>query len=208
MSRYPSDLPSRLAQSLSWALHPILLPLYLVAALFTMTPYALFAGRMQLWMGGTLVLFGTLLPALSVGLLYRFGRLRDLRIEERADRILPLAIGALCYLICAACLARVEAAHFLRKLALAAACCEAMCGVVSLRWKISLHLTGMGAAVALLVVMNLLGLRPMFRPMLVAMVMSGLLASARLYLGRHNPWQLSAGFGGGLLLTLLVMLFL
>ena len=204
---YPNLLKT-LAQSLSWALHPILLPLYLVAALFTLTPFALFAGPVQLYLGGSLVLFGTLLPAVSVGLLYRFGRLRDLRIDDRADRILPLAIGALCYLLCAWCLSRVGAAHFLRKLALAAACCEAMCGLVSLRWKISLHLTGMGATVALLVVMNLLGLRPMFRPLLVALVASGLLASARLYLGRHNPWQILAGFGGGLLLTLLILLFL
>ena len=39
----------------------------------------------------------------------------------------------------------------------AAACCEVLCLVVSFYWKISLHLTGMGAVVALLVVMNVVG---------------------------------------------------
>ena len=197
-----------LAQSLSWALHPIVLPLYLVAALFSMTAFALFPLRAQLFFGGMLVLFGTVLPAVSVGLLYRFGRLKDLQLDDRADRILPLAIGAVCYLLCALLLSRMAAAYFLWKLSLAAACCEAMCGVVSLRWKISLHLTGMGAVVALLIVLNLLGLRPLFRPLLVAVLMSGLLASARLYLGRHQPQQIFAGFCGGLLLTLSILLFL
>lgn len=204
----PAHTPMMLARSLSWALHPILLPLYLVAALFSMTVFALFPLRVQLYLGGSVLLFGTLLPALAVALLYRTGLLRDLRIGERRQRILPLAIGTLCYLLCVLAVSRVGEALFLRKFALAAACCEAMCCLVSLRWKISLHLTGIGSAVALLIVMNIIGIQLMFRPLLVAILAGGLLASARLYLGYHNPLQLLAGFCGGLTLTLFVLLFL
>lgn len=72
----------------------------------------------------------------------------------------------------------------------AAACCEAMCFVVSLRWKISLHLTGMGAIVALLVVMNVVGVGNMLIPLAAAILCAGALASARLYLGVTIPDRL------------------
>ena len=203
----PENSPAILAQSLSWALHPIVLPLYLVAALFSMTSFALFPSGMRLYLCGSVLLFGTALPAFLIGLLYRTGRLKDLRIDERRQRILPLVIGTLCYLLCALLIARVGQALFLRKIVLAAGCCEAMCCLVTLRWKISLHLTGMGAAVALFAVMNIIGIRVMFRPLLIAILASGLLASARLYLGRHEPRPLLAGFCGGGAIMLLVLLF-
>ena len=91
---------------------------------------------------------------------------------------------------------------------LAAACCEVMCLVVSRYWKISLHLTGMGAVVALFVVMNILGVGNMTVPLMVAILLSGALASARLYLGCHNGRQVLAGFCGGFVVTVLAVLFL
>lgn len=208
MSRPLSDLLTVLSRSLSWALHPLVLPLYLAALLFSMTAFALFPWRLQLYLGGAVLLGGTVLPAAAVVVLRLRGRLKDLRLTDRRDRILPLAIGTLCYLLAALAVARVGQALFLRKFMLAAACCEAMCCLVSMRWRISLHLTGMGSVVALLVVLNVLGLPALFRPLLLAVVASGLLASARLTLGRHDLRQLAAGFCGGFALTLAALLFL
>ena len=122
--------------------------------------------------------------------------------------MLPLAAGLVCYLLCAYTLSRIPSADFLRKFMLAAACCEAMCLIVSRYWKISLHLTGMGAVVALLVLMNVAGVGNMMAPLSVAVLCSGALASARLYLGCHNGWQVFAGFAGGFCLSVFAVLFL
>ena len=83
-----------------------------------------------------------------------------------------------------------------------------MCLLVSLRWKISLHLTGMGALTAMLVVMNFIGVGNMFVPLAVVVLASGALASARLYLGCHNGAQVFAGFCGGFVVAVLAVLFL
>lgn len=136
------------------------------------------------------------------------GRLSDLRIDDRRERILPLLIGAICYMMCALTLSRIESAVFLRKLMVAAACCEVMCLAVSLRWKISLHLTGMGALTAMIAVMNVIGVGKMFVPLAVVLLASGALASARLYLGCHTPQQVAAGYCGGFVVATLAMLFL
>jgi len=91
---------------------------------------------------------------------------------------------------------------------LAAACCELLCLGVSFYWKISLHLTGMGAVVALLVVMNVVGVGNMMVPLVAAVLCAGALASARLYLGCHNGRQVLAGFCGGFTVSVLAVLFL
>lgn len=195
------------AQSLSWALHPFVLPIYLLLLLFSQTAFARFSTPLQIYLIGSVLLYGVVLPFFFILLLRIRGRLTNFRIEEQRERILPLMIGAICYMLCAVTIGRIESADFLRKFMVAAGCCELMCALVTMRWKISLHLTGMGSAVALLVVMNLLALPRMFVPLLVTIGASGLLASARLYLGRHTPLQVAAGFVGGFVLSLVALFF-
>ena len=196
-----------LAQALSWALHPFVLPLYLTLLLFSQTAFAFFTPSVKYYLAGSILLYGVLLPMLSIVVLRYRGWLPDWKIAERRERLVPLMIGACCYMLCATTIGRVETAVFLRKFMVAAACCEMMCALVTTRWQISLHLTGMGAAVALLTVMNILAVPSMFVPLLWGIAAAGALASARLYLGRHTPLQLVAGFAGGFLITLTTLFF-
>lgn len=198
----------KIANTLSWVLHPFLLPVYLMAVLLTMTTFALFSPGVKFYFLWVVMLYAIIIPFLTLGVLHSLGRISDFRIDNRRERLLPLLIGTVCYVLCALTFSKIPSAIFLRKFMLAAACCEAMCFVVSLRWKISLHLTGMGAIVALLVVMNIVGVGNMLLPLSVAILGAGALASARLYLGCHNPVQIFAGFFGGFGVAMLAVLFL
>lgn len=198
----------KIANTLSWVLHPFLLPVYLMALLLTMTTFAFYSTNVKLYFMWVVALYAIIIPFLTLGILRSLGRISDFRVDDRRERLLPLLIGTVCYVLCALTFAKIPSAIFLRKFMVAAACCEAMCLVVSLRWKISLHLTGMGAIVALLVVMNVVGVGNMLIPLSVAILCAGALASARLYLGCHNPRQVAAGFFGGFCVSLLAVLFL
>ena len=198
----------KIANLLSWVLHPFLQPIYLMVLLLTMTTFAHYSIGVKLYLMWVVVLYAVLIPLLALGVLRSLGRISDFRVDNRRERILPLLIGAVCYVLCAITFAKIPSAIFLRKFMVAAACCEVMCLVVSLRWKISLHLTGMGALVALLVVMNIVGVGNMLIPLMVTILCAGALASARLYLGCHNGAQVLAGFCGGFAVALLALLFL
>lgn len=199
---------TRLAHGISWVLHPFLLPVYMIVLLLTATTFALFPANMKFYLLWVVLLYAVLIPLLVLGVLRSLGRISSYRVDDRRERLLPLLVGAVCYLLCAITLAKIPSVVFLRKFMVAAACCEVLCLVVSLRWKISLHLTGMGATVALLVVMNIVGVGHMLVPLSVAILGAGALASARLYLGCHNGMQVLAGFGGGFLVATLALLFL
>lgn len=198
----------KLSAGLSWVLHPLLLPLYMMALLLTMTAFAYYPVGVKLYLAWVVTLYTTVIPVLALGVLRSLGRISDFRVDDRRERALPLLLGAVCYVLCAVTIARVPSAIFVRKFMIAAACCEVMCLLVSLRWKISLHLTGMGAFVALLVVMNVVGAGRLLVPLTIALLGAGALASARLYLGCHNGAQVAAGFFGGFAVATLAVLFL
>ena len=184
----------KIATGISWVLHPFLLPVYLMAVLLTMTAFSHYPPNVKFYLLWVVALYAIVIPLLSLGV--------------RRERFLPLLVGAVCYVLCAITIAKIPSAIFLRKFMVAAACCEVLCLVVSFYWKISLHLTGMGAVVALLVVMNVVGVGNMLVPLMVAILCAGALASARLYLGCHNGWQVLAGFSGGFAVSVLAVLFL
>ena len=198
----------KLSTGISWGLHPFLLPIYMMAMLLTMTTFAHYPSNVKFYLLWVVVLYAVIIPVLALGELRSLGRISDYRVDDRRERMLPLLVGALCYILCAITIAKIPSAMFLRKFMVAAACCEILCLVVSLRWKISLHLTGMGAVVALLVVMNVVGVGNMMVPLMAAVLCAGALASARLYLGCHNGWQVLAGFCGGFAVSVLAVLFL
>ena len=198
----------KLSTTISWVLHPFLLPIYMMAVLLTMTTFAHYPSNVKFYLLWVVVLYAVVIPVLALGVLRSLGRISDYRVDDRRERMLPLLVGALCYILCAITIAKIPSAMFLRKFMLAAACCELLCLGVSLYWKISLHLTGMGAVVALLVVMNVVGVGNMLVPLMVAILCAGALASARLYLGCHNGWQVLAGFCGGFAVSVLAVLFL
>lgn len=198
----------KLSTGISWGLHPFLLPIYMMAMLLMMTTFAHYPSNVKFYLLWVVVLYAVIIPVLALGVLRSLGRISDYRVDDRRERMLPLLVGALCYILCAITIAKIPSAMFLRKFMVAAACCEILCLVVSLRWKISLHLTGMGAVVALLVVMNVVGVGNMMVPLMAAVLCAGALASARLYLGCHNGWQVLAGFCGGFAVSVLAVLFL
>ena len=198
----------KLSNGISWVLHPFLLPLYLIVVLLTLTVFAHYPANVKFYLLWVVVLYAMIIPLLALGVLRSLGRISDFKVDNRRERLLPLLVGAVCYVLCAITIAKIPSAIFLRKFMIAAACCEVLCFVVSFYWKISLHLTAMGAAVALLVVMNVVGVGNMMVPLVAAVLCAGALASARLYLGCHNGRQVLAGFCGGFTVSVLAVLFL
>jgi membrane-associated phospholipid phosphatase len=126
------------------------------------------------------------LPCLYVAWLVYTGRLIDMHMPVRRQRIAPLLCTAVCA-VCAALLVWVASAPpLLSGLALVNVVQAWLFLVITLHWKISLHST----TAANLAVVGLLLLGSAALP-LAALVL--LVAWARVYLGRHTVAQTVAG---------------
>ncbi len=200
--------PEKLAHGISWVFHPFLLPLYFLLVLLTCTVFSLYPWSVKFYFLWVVVLYTMLIPVLALVVLRKAGMLSDYRIDIRRERIIPLLVGTVCYILCAITIARIPSALVFRKFMIAAAVCELVSLVVSTRWKISLHMTGMGAFIALLSLLNIVDMANLLWPLVVAVLAAGMLASARLYLGCHTPVQIMAGFCSGFVVSAFVILFI
>lgn len=197
-----------LCKILSFLLHPYLVPLYIVATLlFGATTYAVLPLRFKFYILWVFGLYALILPIVIIAFVRHLGNNRFKRwFCGRRRRILPLMVGACCYILCAITLMKAPSLLFFRKMAIAAMMCEVFCLFVLPLWRVSLHMTAMGAAVAILIVLNILGVLSLFWAMLASVVLAGLLATARLYMGRNNGLQVLVGFCGGFAMSVFALL--
>lgn len=198
-------LPARIISGL---LHPFLLPTYLAVALLCCGAgyAALYPLRVRIYLLWSVLLFTAVVPALSMALLRAYGKISDMDLSVRGERIVPLLLMAVCYTLCALAVVRIPGAHSLSRFVFCGAACATFALAVSCYWKISLHLTGMGTVSALLFWIGAAG-GDTFWPLVVALTGAGALASARLRLGCHTPAQVAGGFVAGAAISSCIVLF-
>ena len=153
-------------------------------------------------------MYTAVIPLLAAGLLRSLGRISSMAVDRRRERILPLAIGIVCYVLCAVTVARIPSAMLVRKFLVAGACCELFCLAVTCYWKISLHLTAQGAVSAFLLLVTFGSVGNLTGAFALSILCAGALASARLWLGCHNICQVAAGYAGGFVVATLAVLLL
>lgn len=199
----------KLAKIFSAVLHPLLIPIYVVALLlFTNTIYSFYPMRLKVYLMWVVVLYSTVLPLLSFELIKRLFRLRGREIRRRYKTTIITLIVACCYVLFAVTMMRSPSLVIFRKIAVTALMCGVFCMGVSHLTRISYHLTAMGAAVAFFVMLNIAGEQAMFWVLLGTLLATGVIASVRLYMGRHRSLQLLEGFVGGFTICAVTMLYI
>jgi membrane-associated phospholipid phosphatase len=77
-----------------------------------------------------------------------------------------------------------------------------LCMAINTKWKISIHMLGMGSIVGLLVGLTMRYQSALLPIILSIIIVSGLVGYARLRLDAHTPGQVYAGFALGVLVML------
>lgn len=142
------------------------------------------------------------IPMLTIIGLRLSGMLKSLHMANLKDRAIPFTITCIYYII---------TAYFIRQRTefdpvlwqVLALITLAIVGLtlITFFWKMSAHMTGMGGLIAAVVV---LGLKfPNFQvlyPLLGSLILTGIVATARLYLHAHKPLEVYVGLLFGFLL--------
>lgn len=200
---------NKISKTLSVVFHPFMIPIYvMIILLFTDTVHSYYPWRVKVYLLWSVALYSLVLPVLTLALLKRLRRLRNKRLSKREFTIIALLVGATCYILCAITMMKAPSLSIFRKIAMAGVLCELFC-LASLPFaRISTHLTAMGAVVALFAMLNILGETSLFWVLLLTILCAGVLASARLYMGRNRSRQLFVGFICGFLLSVAAMMWM
>lgn len=206
---------TRLANFLSVALHPLLLPTILFLLLLFIAPIPLGAESLELLMKlavvGFVFIYTFVLPAYFVYLMKRWGLISSLKLENLKDRRLPYFVTSIIYTALGYFLYSKNSMLFPCGYILWSIAAVILClGIISLWWQISAHAAGVGGMIgALAGILGQLGEQNLFFPLLFMVILSGYVISARLALNAHTPAQVGAGFllGLGISLASIFMLF-
>jgi len=186
----------KLAQFLSIILHPVLMPTYALFMIFRLDTYILYTtipqARMAVYI---IIIFNTLImPVVISYLLITKGYIRSFEMQIRQERLIPYISNVILMMVAYYMIRHVPLPKIFSLLLLGAAASVVIAVFVNLKWKISIHMIGIGGIVGTLYGMSTILLADFRIPILISIVVAGLLGTARLSLGAHHPLQIYAGF--------------
>ena len=208
-------LTTSFARFLSVVFHPLLMPTLVFSILLFQVPNVLGVDVFPvMWRLSLLVLIfvGTFgIPALLIYYLYRSGYVQTMHLTTLADRRLPFFLTAFVYLFLAFLFAfrmelvstiAPEIAVLLGSIALSIL----LVGIISLYWQISAHSVGVSGTVGIVAgIMLKFSQTDLFIPLVLGVLLTGLVGSARLKLNAHTPAQIGAGVALGLSVSLVAV---
>ena len=197
-----------LAHFFSTILHPLLMPSIGVILLSLFSPLKYYGYSVNSSIFMFVFIFTMIIPALSIWMLYSFRVIDDYTLHNRKERTIPYLITALCYLICAVYMYFLSTPKWIM--------CFFIGGMISLiidliitkYWKISAHMTGIGGLLSLIFVLYFFGFGAPEWLFLLAILLTGILGSSRIYLNCHTLGQVLAGTFNGFVSIYLSIYFI
>ncbi|MDB4581990.1 hypothetical protein N9164_02440 [Draconibacterium sp.] len=155
-----------------------------------------------------IVLFSTgILPMLSVAILAINPRF-NINMDKSRDRIIPLLFSSVFYYIGFILLGRIKAFPVFKLFLIASVLVIILLLIISLKWKISNHMAAIGGLAGTVFALSFRsGTNPVYTILLVIIV-SGIVGTARLVLEKHKISQLIAGYTLGFSILYLVIFFI
>ena len=172
------------------------MPLYATAILFNTNNYLAYSINPAAEKIIYLVVFVTtyLLPSLTAMLLFQRGKIQSLQMEQSRERNIPFLATAIFYVACFYFLQKIPVVRVLGYAILGAAISIFISFLINLRWKISIHMVGIGGLMGLLYVFSQQLHFSFLIPVVAVAIIAGALGSSRLAVSTHVPAQIYAGF--------------
>jgi len=200
-------MAKNIATLISVIFHPVLIPTLGFLILFNSGFYfSMLTWEVKRYVL-LVVLFSTgILPMLSVAILALNPKF-DINMDKSRDRIIPLLFSSVFYYIGFILLGRMKAFPIFKLFLIASVFVIIFLLIISFRWKISNHMAAIGGLSGTVFALSFRsGTNPMYSILLLILI-SGIVGTARLILDKHNISQLVAGYGLGFSILYLVIFF-
>lgn len=202
-----------LCNIISYIFHPIFMPLITAVALFFLTrsQFVGFDMKLVFQLLATTFLNTIFFPLLATFMMYKLGFISSIKMPTMRDRVMPLLATMIFYFWIyqvfknfGAYEGVTDQALFIFKVFFFGNF-FALIGVflINIFTKISMHTAAAGGALGIMIVLAMIGNINLILVLLVAILVAGLVGSARLLLQEHNPMQIWLGYAVGILSMLL-----
>ena len=195
------------ARVISYLLHPLIITTLGMAILFTSgTSLSVLQPEVKRLTLIVISLFTFVFPAGMIIILYLTGTIRNIELQERKERVLPMALTVILYLFTFFVIRgipQLTGAHIVFLFCPPAALFLSL--VFNYFMKPSIHMAGVGVLLGIILVAALIYGANIEYMFIIVVILGGLIGSARLILGFHKPGEIFTGFMIGLISTLGIM---
>ena len=194
---------NKLAQFISVIAHPIFLPTWMFLILVS-------SGLCNIYNTNITIVFSTIfvttfvIPMIFMFILKKVGVIKSITMERREDRFIPLIIMVIFLYTTQTLFRDVTALGFFNFFIV---CNIILCSIVfwiNIYWKISLHAIGCGSLVSIIFILTSISVEIFLPYLFAAIIISGVVGSARLYLKSHSASQVYTGFAVGFMTVLII----
>ncbi len=198
----------KLANIISIIGHPMFMPLYAIIILFQFNPYVSQSlnEHVQNLVYLIVTLFTIVFPVLTAVLLLKFNVISSLYMKNAQERKWPFTLTVLWYYLCFEILLKLQLPKSIYLMIIGAITVVTIALIVTLKWKISVHMLGVGGLLGALIGISYRFSLDWLLIILAVTLISGLVGYARLETRSHNPNQVYVGFIIGLSIELVAVL--
>ena len=203
-------MKNKLSEIISFLFHPLFIPLYAIFILFqTESRIGYVQVEVKNYIYGIISISLILIPLIIVLAFHSLKIINSIYMEDKKERIYPLIVIAMSalttfYFMKNSSIVPNIIAYFIFAVGVNAI----ITAVISSFWKISTHMIGVGGMLAYIIIASLIYWINLEIIFALLIVVSGLVAFARLNLQKHSSTQVYLGFFVGLSVTASSLLLL
>jgi len=194
------------AKILSGVFNPLLMPTYALLILFTTNTYFSllpFAAKKAIFL--TTFISTCLLPLAFIPLFIYQNLIKNIEMQEKQERLIPFSVITILYFLSYFLMKQMGVPPTILKVILAGGFLTVLIVLITIRWKISVHMAGIGALAATIFSFAIVLKANFLAFLLIVLFIAGFLGTARIVLKSHSPQEVYAGFGLGI--TVLALTF-
>lgn len=198
-------MEKRIASVISYMSHPLLMPMIGLVVISNSGTYAAdLDHRFTNFIYLSTFLLTFMIPVALMPLLYYTGMAGSLQFSERRERLLPLYLTLFFYIAAYVLIRKLPVSQVYQRFMFTACLSVLLVLAISYFWKISAHLVGWGGVVGLIMILSYRFGSDMMIFLVIAILLTGITAFARLRLNEHVPLQVYSGFLLGLITIFIV----
>lgn len=196
----------KIAKGISFVLHPLLLPLYGLFFIFNSNSvFSFLPAAVKNYCYLITFFFLCLLPLLSLPLFKKAGLITSYSLDKRQERVYPILLSIFYAFMGFYLVGRFPYTVIVQQLYLVLIIVLSGFSIITIRWKISMHMMAIGAVCGFVTILGLRYFGEVRYLLMLLILLSGILGACRLYLKKHNPAQIYAGFLVGLSFVVVIL---
>ena len=182
-----------LSKILSYLFHPLLMTTWFTFLLLHTNPFS-FAGLASGVVIAVVFINTFMFPAISILLMRKLGFIEDLEMPDHKQRIIPLVASIIFYVWAYLATRKLNFPYMMGVFMMGVLVSLFASFVINVFYKVSLHMVGVSGVLTAIMLLVFVSPSDLSYYFLAMILLTGAVASARLYLGAHTIKEVYVGF--------------